>query len=344
MNRETKRLPGPQGTQGSPATHATISRRAFLRGAALTGAGLAILPARIRGWAAAEGPLPMRVLGRTGARVSILGLGTAPVGEARIDPGEAERIFGESMDRGVTYIDTAYIYGHAEEVLGKLVPSRRDQLFLATKVWTDHAAKAEEMFEESLRRLRTDHVELVHIHHMGGREVDQVLADDGVLAYLLKQKKAGKLKWIGLSGHARPARFLEVLKTGQIDVVMPVMNYADRNIYNFEETVLAECRRHNVGVVAMKVYVGIKGGFPNHRKAWVGCVTPSERLPQAMAYALDLEGVSSAVIGPFTLEQALENVKLARAYRPLAPEERAELLAYGRELAPGLGPRYGPVV
>jgi predicted aldo/keto reductase-like oxidoreductase len=270
-------------------------------------------------------------------------LGTAPIGEARIDPKEAERVFGATMDRGVNYIDTAYIYGHAEEVLGNLVPSRRDQLFLVTKVWTDSASKAQQMLEESLRRLKTDHVDLVHIHHIGGKEVAKVKAADGVLAYLLKQKKVGKLRYIGLSGHARPPRFVEMLKTDQIDVVMPVMNYADRNTYNFEGTVLPECRRRNVGVVAMKVYAGIKGGFPNHRNGGVGCVTPSERLPQAMAYALDLEGVSSAVIGPFTMEQTVQNVQFARDYRPLSDSQRVELLAYGRQLAADLGPRYGPV-
>jgi uncharacterized protein len=340
-------VPSPNTNRVTPrslCSYTPISRRAFLRRTAWASAGFAVVSARVQGWAAAEGPLPTRVLGRTGARVTILGLGTAPVGEARIDPAEAERIFGETMDNGVNYIDTAYIYGHAEEILGKLVPTRRDRLFIATKVWTDSWAKAEEMLEESLRRMGTDYADLVHIHHMGGKEVDKVLADDGVLACLLKQKERGKLRFIGLSGHARPARFLEVLKTGQIDVVMPVMNYADRNIYNFEDTVLADCRQRNVGVVAMKVYVGIKGGFPNHRNAGVGCVTPHELLPQALAYALDLEGVSSAVIGPFTLKQALENVKFARAYQPLTTDQRTKLLAYGRELAPGLGPRYGPVV
>jgi aryl-alcohol dehydrogenase-like predicted oxidoreductase len=124
---------------------------------------------------------------------------------------------------------------------------------------------------------------------------------------------------------------------------MPVMNYADRNIYNFEGTVLPECRKRNVGVVAMKVYAGIVGGFPNHRRASVGCNTPVEMLPRAMAYALDLEGVSAAVVGPYTLEQALRNVEIASQYRPLADGERTELLAYGRELAVQLGPRYGPV-
>ena len=85
---------------------------------------------------------------------------------------------------------------------------------------------------------------------------------------------------------------LRFLETGQIDVVMPVMNYADRHTYNFEGTVLPECRRQNVGAVAMKVYVGIKGGFKNHKKGHVGCVTTPDLLPKAMAYALDLEGIS----------------------------------------------------
>lgn len=291
---------------------------------------------------AAGGPLPTRVLGRTGARVTILGLGTAPIGEARGDLNEAERVFGAVLDGGVTYVDTARIYGIAEEVLGRLVPSRRDQLFLVTKVWVETAAAAEKSLAESLRLLKTDHVDLVHIHHIGDKNLDRVLAADGVFEYLVQQRQAGKLRFIGISGHAAPPRFVRMLETKQIDVVMAVMNYADRNIYDFEGKVLPECRKQNVGVVAMKVYAGIKGGFPNHRKAWVGCNTPPERMPQALAYALDLEGVSVANVGPFTLDQALQNVDLARRYRPLTDLERADLLVYGKELAGTLGPRYGP--
>ncbi len=336
--------PGTFAVATRPTSHhPPLPRRCFLKTGLAAVAGFAVGRPRLRGFAAAEGPLPARVLGRTGARVSILGLGTAPIGEARVEPAEATRIFGEVLDRGVNFVDTAYIYGHAEEVLGGLVPARRDRLFLVTKVWTDSAARAQEMLETSLRRLRTDHVDLVHIHHIGDKDLDKVRAADGVLAYLLKQKAAGKLRFIGLSGHARPARFLEMLQTDQIDVVMAVMNYADRFIYNFEGTVLPECRKRNVGAVAMKVYAGIKGGFPNHKKGWVGCVTPPERLPQALAYALDLEGVSVANIGPFTLEQALHNIALARNYRPLTGAEQEALLAQGRALAATLGPRYGPV-
>jgi predicted aldo/keto reductase-like oxidoreductase len=283
------------------------------------------------------------VLGRTKAKVTILGLGTAPIGEAQIDRKEAEKIFGEVMDRGVNYIDTARGYGHAEEVLGNLVPSRRDKLFLVTKCWVETAEAAEKSLTESLRRLKVDHVDLVHIHHLGGKNLDKVLAKDGVLEYLLKQREAGKLRFVGMSGHASPPKYLRMLETQQIDVMMTVMNYADRYIYGFEEKVLPECRRQNVGVVAMKVYAGIKGGFPNHRKGWVGCNTPIERMPQALAYALDLEGVSTAVIGPFTLEQAMQNLAFARKYKPLTDAERNDLLAYGKELALELGPRYGPV-
>ena len=319
-----------------------VSRREFLRTTAAAGAALTVGRAT-RGAEPAAGELPTRVLGRTKARVTLLGLGTAPVGEGPPTTKEAEKIFGEAMDRGVTYIDTARSYGNAEEALGLLVPKRRDQLFLVTKLWTESAARAEKLLAQSLRTLKVDHLDLCHIHHVGGKDVDKVLAKDGILEFLLKQKEKGIVRFIGLSGHCRPPRFLRVLETKQIDVVMPVMNYADRNTYNFEGTVLPECRKQGVGVVAMKVYAGIKGGFRNHRKGHVGCATEAKRLPQAMAYALDLPGVSVANIGPYTLEHAIQNVEFAKQCKPLSEAQRTELLACGKQLAPQLGTRYGPL-
>ena len=319
-----------------------LDRREFLRRSVAAGAVLAGSSA----WAETDtesGPLPMRTLGRTGEKVTVLGLGTAPIGEGPVEKKEAVKIFGEVMDRGVNYIDTARIYGNAEEALGELVPKRRDDLFLVTKVWTDSGNRAEKILSKSLRLLNTDYVDLCHIHHVGGKNVDKVLSKDGVLPYLLKQKEKGKIRFIGVSGHCRPDRFVRVINTGEIDVVMPVMNYADRNTYNFEGKVLPECRKRNLGVVAMKVYAGITGGFPNHRKGYVGCATPKEKLEEAMAYALDLPGVHVANIGPYTMEQAIENVQFARNYEPLTEKQKKQLLAYGKKLAPELGPRYGPV-
>jgi len=289
-------------------------------------------------------PLPKRVLGRTKEKVSILGLGTAPVGEGPVGLQEGIRIFGEAIDRGVTYIDTARIYGNAEEILGHLIPKRRDKLFVVTKVSTDRAVEAERSLGESLGRLKIEHVDLVHIHSIGSKNIDRVLGKEGVLEYLLKQKEAGKIRFIGISGHNRPPNFVRMLQTDQIDVIMCVMNYADRNIYDFESKVLPEARKRNVGCVAMKVYAGIKGGFRNHRSGYIGCATEPAYLPQALAYALDLEGVSVAVVGPYTVEQAIQNVDFAGKYTPLSEEQRSSLMAHGKKLAPTLGPRYGAVM
>lgn len=319
-----------------------VNRRDFLKTAA-AGTALALTAAAQHAFGAPSDGLRKRVLGRTGEKVTILGLGTAPIGEGPVEAQQAARIFGEVLDRGVNYVDTARIYGNAEEALGLVLPKRRDSLFLVTKISTHTAEGAERSLAESLRRLKTDHIDLVHIHSIGSRKIDRVLAKDGALAYLLKQKEAGKIRFIGISGHNRPTNFVRMVKTGRIDVVMCVMNYADRNIYGFEQKVLPECRKQNVGVVAMKVYAGIKGGFPNHKKGYVGCATTPELLPHAMAYALDLEGVSLAAVGPYTLKQAIQNVEFARKYAPLTPDERASLLARGKALAATLGPRYGPV-
>jgi len=322
-----------------------ITRRKFL-GKVVGGTAAAIVLPNLTSAAEkskSEDTLEKRVLGRTKEKVTILGLGTAPVGEGPIDVQEGIKIFGAAIDRGVNYIDTARIYGNAEEILGHLIPKRRDKLFVVTKVSTHTAAEAEKSLGESLRRLKTDHIDLVHIHSIGSKNIDRVLANDGVLNFLLKEKEKGKIRFIGTSGHNRPANFVRMIRTGQIDVIMCVMNYADRNIYDFESKVLPEARKRNVGCVAMKVYVGIKGGFRNHRKGYVGCVTVPANMPRALGYALDLKGVSVAVVGPYTVEQAIQNVEFAKKYKPLSKAQLSALMELGKKLAPDLGPRYGPV-
>ena len=320
-----------------------FGRREFLGWSAAAGAGALLAPSVLQAAEKNSDGLATRVLGRTKQRVTVLGLGTAPIGEGPVGVDEAAKIFAAVIDRGVNYVDTARIYGNAEEALGKIMPKRRDKLFLVTKVSTDNGARAEKSLDESLRLLKTDRIDLVHIHSMGSKQPKKVLADEGVLNFLLKAQKKGKLRFIGLSGHNRPLRFLEIIKTGKIDVVMPVMNYADRNKYNFETKVLPECVKRNIGVAAMKVYVGIKGGFRNHRNASVGCPTPGKLLGDAMAYALDLKGVSTAVVGPYTMAQAVENVELAKKYKPLTEAQLKALLGRGKELAKTIGPRYGPI-
>jgi hypothetical protein len=323
-----------------PPVIVSPTRRDVLKRAAWAGLGVTILPRLVRSQSADL--LPTRALGKTGAKVTLLGLGTAPVGETRLPVADGARIFAETLDRGVNYIDTARVYGLAEEMLGEVLPKRRDRLFVATKVSADTAEGAQKHFEESLRLMKIDHVDLLHIHNVGSRNVDKVLGPGGALEYVLKMKESGKTRFVGITGHSKASHFQRILESGKIDVVQCVMNYADRNTYNFEETVLPHARKAGCGVIAMKVYVGIKGGFKNHRNAGVGCVAEPERMPKALAYALDLEGVSLALIGPFSVEQTVQNVGFARAYKPLEAGDREALLAHGKEIAPGLGARYGP--
>jgi predicted aldo/keto reductase-like oxidoreductase len=320
----------------------SIGRREFIKRVGYAGLAIAAMRHPLR--AQTDEELPKRVLGRTKEKVTILGLGTAPVGEGPVGVEEGIKVFSEAIDRGVNYIDTARIYGNAEEILGHIIPKQRDKLFVVTKVSTDNGARAERSLNESLKRLKTDYLDLVHIHSIGSKNIDRILASDGVLEYLLKQKEAGKIRFIGISGHNRPANFVRMIKTDQIDVLMCVINHADRNIYDIESKVLPEAIKRNVGCAAMKVYASIKGGFRNHRSGFIGCATEPEQLPHAMAYALDLEGISVAVVGPYTVEQSIQNVQFAGKYQPLSKEQLASLMEYGKKLAESLGPRYGPVI
>src|SRR4030043_917898 len=166
--------------------HNKITRRRFL-GKGVGGATAAIILPTLTSAAEkskSEDTLARRVLGRTKEKVTILGLGTAPVGEGPVDVEEGIKIFGAAIDRGVNYIDTARIYGEAEEILGHLIPKRRAKLFVVTKASTHTADEAEKSLGESLSRLKTDYLDLGTIHNIGSKNIDRVLANDGVLNFL----------------------------------------------------------------------------------------------------------------------------------------------------------------
>ncbi|UCE46629.1 MAG: aldo/keto reductase, partial [Phycisphaerales bacterium] len=141
-------------------THRQMNRRAFLKKAGSAGTGLILAATSQPLGAQVADELPTRVLGRTKEKVSILGLGTAPAGEGPVGLQEGIRIFSEAIDRGVTYVDTARIYGNAEEILGHIIPKQRERLFIVTKVSTDNAARAERSLGESMRLLKTEQIDL----------------------------------------------------------------------------------------------------------------------------------------------------------------------------------------
>jgi len=285
-------------------------------------------------------PMPTRVLGRTKARVSIIGFGSAPLGHSFQAQETFDRVVGEALDLGVNYIDTATIYDVAQQRLGSIIKPRRDRLFIATKTRGMSKDKALGTLEESLRLLQTDHVDLVHLHNVGDFDVERLLDADSPLRGLQEARKKGMLRFIGVSGHQRVQKMADAVRTGEVDVVMPALNFVDQHIYAYETRVLPEARKQKAGIVAMKVL----GGAPNFAyRTPIPCFVPREKVDDAIRYALGLEGVATAVIGFNFVEQVRQAATVAKSFKRLTSDEMRGLSESGRKLADAWGLHLGPV-
>ena len=154
----------------------------------------------------------------------------------------------------------------------------------------------------------------------------------------MKQKKAGKCRFVGISGHNLPGRFPPFLETGEVDVILVAMNFGDRHTYNFEERVLPIARKHEVGVIAMKVF-----GAPDPDTGSWGNPAGEENVERAIRYALSLPGVTSANLGVHTIEQLRQNVEMVKRFKPLSGEEETRLSQLGKKLAEKWDDHFGPV-
>lgn len=321
-----------------------VSRRSFLQTASAAGAGT-LLIANTAQARPSEAKFPQRVLGRTGRKVSTLALGTWPCGKSSdVDIPAVEQLVDESLKLGINFVDAANVYGKAEEAIGIALEGRRSEVFLTSKVWADTAEEAENSLQESLKKLRTDYVDLMYIHSIGNRDTKKVLGQGGSLEYLLRKKEEGVVRHIGISGHHLPEKFLPVIRTGKIDVLMVAMNFVDRHTYGFETKVLPVALEHKMGIACMKVYGGMKGGFGVAAGPNTGPMIQSKMKQLSVRYALGLPGVATCVIGPHTIEQLRENAQLVSAYKPLSTEEYATLMQQGQRLAADWKNHFGAVV
>jgi predicted aldo/keto reductase-like oxidoreductase len=334
-----------------PAAHA-LTRRQFLTGLAGAAAfGSAVRAVDAATQAATEknaAGIPVRMLGRTGEKVTIVGLGTAPVGHSMPGADKGVPVYRAALEAGVNYIDTAHGYDDAEEYLGQLIPQYRDRMFLVTKSLPsgpDPRAAAAEMqrqFERSLRRMKTDHVDLLHIHSVGSHPEELILGAGGALEFVRKMKQQGQTRFIGITAHSRPGRLVKIIETGEIDAVMVALNFADYHTYRFEQEVLPVARRHRCGILAMKVFGGHRGGFAGYKQPGPAKM-PAEFLESALRYALSIESVSGAVLGAYTVQEVLEHVAWAKQFQPLTPEQHALQREQGKPLAAEWGTHFGPV-
>ncbi len=307
-------------------------RRAFLKW--LGGTAVAAVTAETFA-ASPSNPLPTRPLGRTGVKVSMLGLGFGPIGMG-LSEKEAISLMEAAVELGVTYWDAAPTYGRAQDYIGKVLLKWRERIFLVTKTATDDARQALAILENSLRQLRTEYVDLVHVHNIGDYDPAKVLGKGGVLEGLREAQKRGWVRFVGLSGHLRPSVMAKVLDSGEFDVIMPAMNFADRFTYDFEGKVLPIAQKHRIGVVAMKVMAAPQFGYYKQNQGKL-----ADYADLAIRYVLSLPFVACAVVGMFTVDELKRNVKVVRHFRPLTDEEQKRLEVIGRQLAQRWGAHYG---
>ncbi len=331
-----------------------VSRRGFVTRAGLLGGGMLLPTLAVRRTAADDTapvvepaePLPTRTLGRTDEKVSLMTLGTAPCGNAEgVTYEQIADIVRAAVDLGINSVDTAPAYQKAEEGVGLATRDKalREKIFLATKVPADTIDEAERSLARSLKLLQTDYVDLLYYHSVGNRKVEHALDEDGVFTWLLKQKKAGKCRFVGISGHNLPDRFPRFLETGEVDVLLVALNFADYHTYGFEQKVLPLARKHNVGIVAMKTLGGARRSAGSYRNPDSVGELDAELVESAFRYALSIEGVATANIGINSIAQLKKDVELVRRFRPLEPAERERLLALGKSIAETWGPHFGPV-
>ncbi|HET9425595.1 MAG TPA: aldo/keto reductase [Gemmatimonadaceae bacterium] len=270
---------------------------------------------------AATETVPRRPLGTTGELVSALGLGGYHIGAVGSER-EAIRIIHEAIDAGVTFMDNAWDYheGKSEIRMGKALLDRRGDVFLMTKVCT-HGRDAKvgmRMLEESLRRLKTDYLDLWQVHEVAYyNDPERHFMDGGVIEALDKAKQQGKVRFVGFTGHKDPALHLRMLSYGYpFDTVQLPLNAFDSQFRSFEQQVLPELERRGIAAIGMKSLGGegtmVKRKVINAR--------------DALAYAMSLP-VATTVSGIDSLRVLRQNLSVARGFKPLGARAMATLRA-----------------
>lgn len=270
----------------------------------------------------APGEVPLRPFGSTGEYVSALGLGGYHVGSISSER-EAIRLVRAAIDAGITFLDNAWDYheGRSETIVGKaLAKGYRDRVFLMTKVCTHgrDARVAMRQLEQSLRRLQADHLDLWQVHEVAyENDPENHFAPGGVIEALDRAKEQGKVRFTGFTGHKDPSLHLRMLSYGYaFDAVQLPLNPFDAHFRSFEQRVLPELERRGIAAIGMKSMGG--DGSPVKKRALTA--------QQALRYAMSL-GVATTVSGIDSEKVLRQNLRVARGFAPLGPEELAEIRA-----------------
>jgi len=304
-----------------------MNRRHFLKTAAV---GTVVTSMSRKFAFAADAPFPTRTLGRSGEKVSIVGLGGYHVG-MQSDEQESIRIVRTALDAGMNFLDNCWDYnnGQSEIRMGKaLRDGYRQKAFLMTKIDGRTKKAAAQQIEESLRRLQTERIDLLQFHEViRDTDPDSIFASGGGMEAVLEAKKQGKVQYIGFTGHKSPDIHLKMLQTASahhftFDAVQMPLNLMDAHYDSFEKKVLPVLIKDNIGVLGMKP-LGDKQIVKSKTAAPVECLHYAMNLPTSVV----ITGCDSLNI----LQQALD---AARSFKPMSQGEVASLLA---KTAPAAG-------
>jgi diketogulonate reductase-like aldo/keto reductase len=317
-----------QSAGSHAVTSATATRRQFLEFAA---AGIAAASISQEAWGdQPKNDIPYRTLGRTGEKVSVVGIGGYHLGRPDVAEDESLRIVRKALDEGINFLDNCWDYngGESEIRMGRaLRDGYRKKAFLMTKIDGRDKNTAEKQLNESLKRLQTDRFDLLQFHEViRDTDPDRIFAAGGAMEAALQAQKDGKVRYIGFTGHKSPDIHLKMLNTAAahqfyFDSVQMPLNVMDAHFNSFEAQVLPVLLKQNIGVLGMKP---MGDPFILHSKTVtaIECLHYSMNLPTSVV----ITGCDSLPI----LQQAID---AARSFQPLGKDTVAKLLAKTAEAA-----------
>lgn len=269
--------------------------------------------------AAPINPMPERILGKTGLSIPLLGLGGAGktplsrVGTAA----ESYSIIEAAINLGIRYFDTAANYGPSEEYLGQALNPYRQQIIIASKTAKRDRDSAWRELERSLKRLKTDYLDIWQLHHISfAEELEEIFGNNGAVKAIEEAKEQKVIRFSGITGHHEPDVIATALKRYPFDMTLISLNAADiHHPRPFASTVLPVTQEENIGVVTMKI--------PAYGKLLRKGVLKG--MEQAMGYVLSLSGVHSGIIAAENAAQLESNVRVAQQFQPMTEKQLTEI-------------------
>jgi uncharacterized protein len=270
--------------------------------------------------------LPVRELGKTGLEISIIGFGGGHFVRPSLDEQMSIRLVHAAIDAGVTFMDNAWEYndGESERRMGLALKGRRDQVTLMTKVCARDRKTAEAQLEESLRRLKTDVIDVWQFHEINyDSDADWIFRAGGAIEAAVAARQAGKIRFIGFTGHKSPHILQKMLDQDfDWDTCQMPINVLDAHYRSFQHEILPELNRRGIGVIGMKS-LGGRGQLIDE----LGLTAE-----QCRRYALSLP-ISTLICGIQSLENLEQDVEIARNFTPMSGAEQQELLGSVHEEA-----------